>query len=67
MRELQANICPLLSIAGLGGTNSPAMCIQDCCAWWRDAECAIVTMSDKLDELSFDGITMRRPEGGSIL
>lgn len=65
MNQSPTNICPLLAIAGLGGTNSPAVCIQERCAWWRDTECAIVAVPDKLDEPSFDGITLHRPEGGT--
>lgn len=47
MREPPTNICPLLAIAGIGGTNSPAVCIQERCALWDFGgnECTIVTVA----------------------
>ena len=51
MKDLPINICPLLAIAGVGGTNNPAVCIEDRCAWWTISHCAVLDITFSLDEL----------------
>ncbi|MDE7261140.1 MAG: hypothetical protein K2N78_03630 [Oscillospiraceae bacterium] len=64
MRQPPTNICPLLAIAGIGGNNGPAVCLEDCCAWWDHlaGSCCIAAgagalqdIAASLEELTADG------------
>ena len=54
MKQPPTNICPLLAIAGAGGTNNPAVCIEGRCAWWDfcGSECAAVTATAVIREVA---------------
>ena len=54
MREPPTNICPLLAIAGAGGTNNPAVCIEGRCAWWDylAGACCMASEADYLRAVS---------------
>lgn len=56
MREPPINICPLLAIAGAGGTSGPAVCLQERCAWAYEGGCALVSIARSLDSLDTSGI-----------
>ncbi len=49
MKQAPTNICPLLSIAGIGRNDGPSVCLEDCCAWWDYVanECAIVSLAER--------------------
>ena len=48
MRQPPSNVCPLLLIAGIGSFDSPAVCIEERCAWWNYPGCI---MSGTVEEL----------------
>lgn len=55
MRQPPSNVCPLLLIAGIGSFDSPAVCIEERCAWWNYPGCI---MSGIVEELGNVGASL---------
>lgn len=46
----QKKVCPLMCIAGNGGT-----CVEERCAWWSWPGCAVVSIAESLEDLAQEG------------